>query len=88
MGFTVKRVLRRVLRSGSEKGFSRRCLERPLGEYAPLGVRPKLVLSHFRGLEILWGSGGVGGFQGRKPNKSLSSPPSRKVQKCCLQHLA
>ena len=40
MGFTVKRVLRRVLRRGSEKGVSRRCLERPLGEYAPLGVRP------------------------------------------------
>ena len=40
MGFTVKRVLRRVLRRGSEKGLSRRCLERPLEEYAPLGVRP------------------------------------------------
>ena len=40
MGFTVKRVLRRVLRRGSEKGVSRRCLERPLGEYAPLGVCP------------------------------------------------
>ena len=37
MGFTVKK--------GSEKGFlrrgvSRRCLERPLVEYAPLGVHP------------------------------------------------
>ena len=32
MGFTVKK--------GSEKGVSRRCLERPLREYAPLGVRP------------------------------------------------
>ena len=40
MGFTVKRVLRRVLRKGSEKGVSRRYLERPLGEYAPFGVRP------------------------------------------------
>ena len=40
MGFTVKRVLRRVLRRGSEKGVSRRCLERPLEEYAPLGVCP------------------------------------------------
>ena len=41
MGFIVKkRVLRRVLRRGSEKGVSRRCLERPLEEYAPLGVRP------------------------------------------------
>ena len=34
-------VLRRVLRRGSEKGVSRRCLERPLGEYASLGVRPR-----------------------------------------------
>ena len=33
-------VLRRVLRRGSEKGVSRRCLEHPLVEYAPLGVRP------------------------------------------------
>ena len=41
MGFTVKkRVLRRVLRKGSEKGVSRRCPERPLREYDPLGVRP------------------------------------------------
>ena len=40
MGFTVKRVLRRVLRRGSEKGVSGRCLERPLVEYAPLGVHP------------------------------------------------
>ena len=40
MGFTVKRVLRRVLRRGSEKGLSRRCLERLLGEYPQLGVRP------------------------------------------------
>ena len=43
MGFTVKKVLRRVLRRGSEKGVSRRCLERPLVEYAPLGVRPIFV---------------------------------------------
>ena len=40
IGCTIKRVLRRVLRRGSEKGVSRRCLERPLVEYAPLGVRP------------------------------------------------
>ena len=40
MGLTVKRVLRRALRRGSEKGVARRCLERPLVEYAPLGVRP------------------------------------------------
>ena len=36
MGLQWKRVLRRVLRRGSEKGVSR-CLERPLGEYALLG---------------------------------------------------
>ena len=48
MGFTIKkRVLRRLLRRGSEKGVSRRGLERPLGEYAPLGVRP----SGYKGLE-------------------------------------
>ena len=41
MSFTVKRVLRRVLRRGFEKGASSRCLERFLGEYAPLGVRPR-----------------------------------------------
>ena len=40
MGFTVKRVLRRVLRRVSEQAVSRRCLERHLVEYAPLGVRP------------------------------------------------
>ena len=52
MGFTVKRVLRRVLRrssekgsQGSEKGVSRRRLERPLGEYDPLGMRPKLAIA-------------------------------------------
>ena len=37
MGFNNKK---RVLRRGSEQGVSGRCLERPLGEYAPLGVRP------------------------------------------------
>ena len=37
MGFTFKK--------GSEKGgVSRRCLERPLVEYAPLGVRPNETL--------------------------------------------
>ena len=43
MGFRVKRLLRRVLRSGSEQAVSRRCLERPLEEYAPIGVRPKFT---------------------------------------------
>ena len=41
MGFTVKGVLRRVLRRGSGWGVSRKCLERPLGEYDNLGVSPK-----------------------------------------------
>ena len=36
MGFTVKEGPEK----GSEKGFSMRCLERPLEEYPPLGVRP------------------------------------------------
>ena len=36
MGFTVKKGSEK----GSEKGVSRRCPERPLVEYAPLGVRP------------------------------------------------
>ena len=45
MDFTIKKkVLRRVLRRGSEKGVSRRCLEPPLVEYAPLGVRPRKIL--------------------------------------------
>ena len=38
MGFTVTEGS--ALRRGSEKAISRRCLERPLGEYAPTGVRP------------------------------------------------
>ena len=53
MGFTVKkRVLRRVLRRGSENGVSRRCAEHPLGEYDPLGMRP----SHNHGKQISAGS--------------------------------
>ena len=36
MGFAVKKGPEK----GSEKGVSRRCLERPLGEYDLLGVRP------------------------------------------------
>ena len=38
--YSKKRVLRRVLRRGSEKGISRRCLERLLGEYDPWGGCP------------------------------------------------
>ena len=40
----VTKVLRRVLRRGSKKGFSRRHLEggnTPFQEYDPLGARPK-----------------------------------------------
>ena len=41
LGFTIKRGFwGRVLRRGSEKGVSRRCPERPLVEYAPLGMCP------------------------------------------------
>ena len=42
MGFTAKQVLRRALRRGSEKGLSKRCLDCPLGDYNPLGVRPTI----------------------------------------------
>ena len=49
MGFTAKKGSEKVLRRGSEKAVSRRCLERPLGEYAPLGVRPTNGFKcHFR----------------------------------------
>ena len=40
MVFTVK--IQGSEGRGSEKGVSRRCLERPLGEYAPLGVHPRI----------------------------------------------
>ena len=50
MGFYSKeRVLRRVLRRASEKAISRRCLERPHGEYDPLGLRP----THGLGTRVL-----------------------------------
>ena len=51
MGFTVKRVLRRVLRRGFGKGVSRRCLERPFGEYAPLGLR--IPIAHLKCVVLL-----------------------------------
>ena len=41
--YSRKGVLRRVLRRGSEKGVSRRCPERTLEEYAPLGGHPNPV---------------------------------------------
>ena len=37
------RVPSRVLRRGSEKAASRRCPERPLGEYDPLGAFEKVL---------------------------------------------
>ena len=40
MGFTVKKGSEEGLRRGSQKEVSRRCLQRPLGECTPLGVRP------------------------------------------------
>ena len=61
MGFTVKRVLRRVLRRGSEKGVSRRCLERPFVEYAPLGVPPTYAALRGGSLSV------PGGLRGRGP---------------------
>ena len=48
-GRVLRRVPTRLLRSGSEKGVSRRCLERPLVEYAPLGVRPSREICHCAG---------------------------------------
>ena len=45
MGFTSERVLRRVLRRRSQKGFLEGGAQNaPLGEYNPLGVRPTKVL--------------------------------------------
>ena len=40
--YSKQRVLRRVLRRGSEKGVSRRCLERPPWRVPPSGVCPIL----------------------------------------------
>ena len=47
MDFTVKKVLRRVLRKGSDKGVCRTWLECSLKEYDRLGVRPNI--QEFRG---------------------------------------
>ena len=50
-----KRVLRRVIRRGSQKEVSRRCLERPVGEYDPLGMCPievRCFLFFFMGQEV------------------------------------
>ena len=40
MGFTVNKGPEKGSQKGFWEGVSRRCLERPLAEYAPLGVRP------------------------------------------------
>ena len=40
MGFTVKKGSEKGSQKGFREGVSRRRLERPLVEYAPLGVRP------------------------------------------------
>ena len=73
MGFTVKRVLRRVLRSGSEKGVSRRCLERPLGEYDPLGVRPTKSLDF-----------GEGKMRNKKPRTILLVVPQGQIRQTII----
>ena len=69
MGFTVNRVLRRVLRRGSEKAVSRRCLERPLVECAPLGVRP---IQRFRK-----GGGQEGVLDKQGARRRKPDPPNR-----------
>ena len=51
-GFKGKRVLERAPR---RSGFSRRCLERPVGGYCPLGVCPISVI-HWRGCDEHWQS--------------------------------
>ena len=47
MGFIVKNGSEKGSQKISEKGISRRCPERPLGEYDPLGVRPIPKLEGF-----------------------------------------
>ena len=42
MCFSVEKGSEKGSQKGSEKAASRRCLELPLVEYAPLGVRPTL----------------------------------------------
>ena len=68
--------LKRVLRS-SEKGVSRRCPERPLGEYDPLGVHPT---SKFAFLVVLFLNCQVClRWQGSKP-KARKVHTNRRVQ--------
>ena len=44
MGFYSKKGSEKGSEKGFSEGVSRRCLERPLVEYAPLGVRPIEIL--------------------------------------------
>ena len=57
MDFTVKRILRRVLRRGSGKGGFSRCLEPPLAEYDPLGLKKREGVPEMgtKPLKALWG---------------------------------
>ena len=82
MGSTVKRVLRR----GSEKGISRRCQERPLEEYAPLGRAPHtreqkrhIKLLHLKLLPVAPVAGPPGRVSGQKDLCSLGSEDSIKL---------
>ena len=43
---------KRVLRRGSEKRVSIRCLELPLGEYERLGVCPKFAQGKTKGQQL------------------------------------
>ena len=56
MGFTVKTGSEKGFsEEGSEKAISRRCLERPLEQHAPLGVRPKNSINiNLVGPDFLW----------------------------------
>ena len=83
MGFTVKKGSEK----GSQKGFSEGnfqwCLERPLVEYAPLGVRPNIDVSRSRGHH--------NSHDGRHPTYDgcLCMPPSagKSVLRPKLAHL-
>ena len=47
MVFIVEKGSEKDSQKGFQEGVSRRCLERPLGEYDPLGVRPNSKTSGF-----------------------------------------
>ena len=80
--YSKKRVLRRVLRRGSEKGVSRRCLERPLEEYVPLGVRPtkaRILLAVPIGFRNDSESRPIG-FPNRSSNRTRRHPEARYLR--------